>query len=76
MITRPRSLVSVVAATALLAGCAHPGPIPEEAYPRAQDAEPSALQRVSNVCVDREWLCIVAGLAAFGGAVAVINSSD
>lgn len=77
--TLPRSLVSAVAAASLVGGCAHYAPEPMAAHDHAVvdvAGEHPHLNRASGFCTEHEVLCILAGFAVLGGAVAAIKSSD
>ena len=77
-LSRRRVGVVVVAAT-FLAGCAHQPPDYTAVHDRgAVDvaAENPRLSSIGEICADRDMICILAGLAIFGGAVAVIKGSD
>lgn len=74
-----RRLAGVVTASSVLAGCAHqyPGPTAEDGYSRAAIEEPNKrLLGPSEFCAQHEWVCIIAGLAAFGGTVAIIAGNN
>lgn len=74
-----RSLVSVVTVASVLAGCAHHSPEPMTANSREvvdiRDEHP-IMNGLSDICYDRDMLCILAGMAIFGGAVAAFKASD
>lgn len=75
----PRSLVSVVAIASVLSGCATYSPEPMTASSReAVDVggEHPIMNGLSSICVDRDMLCILAGIAIFAGTVAAIKSRD
>jgi hypothetical protein len=74
-----RSLVSVATIASISAGCAHYSPEPMTANSRevvdVRDEHPR-LNSLSDICYDRDMLCILAGIAIFGGAVAAFKASD
>jgi hypothetical protein len=80
MFTRfSRNLVRAVAIFSVLAGCAHtpPPPIADGAPPPgAVVAEPTRAGGVNEFCSQYEWACILAGLAAFGATVAIIDGTS
>jgi hypothetical protein len=74
-----RRLVGVVAMSSVLAACAHQPPDLTAAH--GQDVvdvreEHPTFNRIADICADRDVICILAGLAIFGGTVAAIKSSD
>lgn len=75
-----RGCVAAAAASSLVAGCAHQPPpdIAASNDHRAVDvaAERPALHRLSDICADRDVVCILAGLAILGGTIAALKSND
>jgi hypothetical protein len=74
-----RSFIAVVAASSLVAGCAHHAPDVVAANGQgAVDvaAEHPTLNRLSDICTGRDALCILAGFAILGGTIAAIKSND
>lgn len=80
MFTRfSRNLVRAVAISSVLAGCAHapPPPVADGAPPPGIVVdEPYRTGGILEFCAQREWVCIVAGLAAFGATVAIISGAS
>ncbi|HEX2842357.1 hypothetical protein [Hyphomicrobium sp.] len=74
-----RSLVSVSVSVSMLAGCAHYNPEPMSASGHevvdVRDEHP-IMNGLSSMCTDRDLLCILAGFAIFGGAVAAIKGGN
>ena len=80
MLTRPlRSAIAALAATSLMAGCAHHSPdIAATNGYGAGDvaAERPLTHRIADICADRDVICILAGFAILGGTIAAIKSND
>jgi len=76
----PRSLVCVVTIASILSGCAHYSPEPMTVNNRGEvvdvgDEHP-ILNGLSSICTDRDMLCILAGIAIFGGTVAAFKGGN
>jgi hypothetical protein len=74
-----RSLVCVVTIASVLTGCAHYSPEPVAVNSREVvdiREEHPRLNSISDICYDRDMLCILAGIAIFGGAVAAFKASE
>jgi hypothetical protein len=67
-----RSLVGAVAVFSILGGCAHSSTI---GGGENSNVSETPIYRVNEFCAQNEWFCILAGLAAFGGTVAIIAST-
>jgi hypothetical protein len=70
------TLIGVFALSPILSGCAHITPVADAETAQAGPA--SELQDRNGAldfCSDREWVCILGGIAIFGGAVAALKSS-
>jgi len=75
----PRSLVCVVTIASLVAGCAHYSPDPMTAHSREVvdvGQEHPILNGLNSICVDRDMLCILAGIAIFAGTVAAFKGGN
>ncbi len=72
-----RNLAGAVAIFSILAGCAHqyPDPVVVDGAPPQAAAEPYRTNGILEFCAQNEWVCILAGLAAFGATVAIISST-
>ena len=73
-----RRFVSVTALVSMLIGCAHrPDQVvvdSEQGPMVVADARPKS--RILQFCEDYEMVCILGGIAAFGGAVALIKGAS
>jgi len=75
-----RIVPALTIASLLLGGCAHsyqPEPIMygEPLRSGIEDGGNRVAGRISEFCSDYEWVCIVGGIVAFGGTVALIKNS-
>ncbi len=74
-----RCLIGAVAISSSLAGCAHRDAVvsaADEAHARAEGAYQTKVGGINEFCANREWFCILAGLAVTGGVIAAISTSN
>ncbi|WP_171946414.1 hypothetical protein [Hyphomicrobium sp. CS1GBMeth3] len=68
-----------MAASSMLAGCAHQSPDITAANNREVvdvAEEHPRLSSIGEICADRDMLCILAGIAIFGGTIAAIKGAN
>lgn len=75
MAGRRLSLFAALIAATLGQGCAHQAPEPYAANREVVDiaGEHPHLNRASSFCTQHEILCILGGIAVFGGTVAALR---
>ncbi len=74
-----RCLIGAVAVSSALAGCAHRDAMitaADDAHARAEAVYQDRVGGINDFCADREWFCVLAGLAVTGGVIAAIASSN